>query len=152
VKRPHIPMQVKLDAALLQLGLDPKHVRLDHHPPLSQRRYRHYKPLDLPWQTIYDPDANDPRYLQWLSTEAHAEKTTGRRGTSKLSKRGGDISEIAKTKRLEKKQSEFRQMLLTKGEVSPVIKPKKPKRKIPSRPMRSAGKTKFPTARRRPHG
>jgi hypothetical protein len=131
MKRPHIPLKIQLEVALRQLGLDPKHVRLDHHPPLQQRI--HYDVLG--GKIIYDPDANNPRYMQWLSTEAHAEKTTGRRGTSKLSKRGGDLSEIAKTKRLERSQKEFRDRLLNKGEAE--AEPRKrrawPKRKFPAK-------------------
>jgi hypothetical protein len=118
------PLALQLEVALRQLGLDPPHVRLDHHPPLEQR---HKRFCALTGRDIYEPAENDPRYMQWLSTEVHAVKTTGRRGTSKLSKRGGDLSEIAKTKRLERKRVDL-----------PTPKPRRswPKRKIPSRPIR----------------
>jgi hypothetical protein len=131
MKRPFVPLRVKLDAALLQLGLDPKTAVLDHHPPLAQRV--------LLTCGHYLPSANDPRYLQWLAPEAHAEKTTGRRGTSRLSKRGGDVSEIAKTRRLE----DMRRRFITAVEIAESERPSKskqrrawPKRKIPSRKMR----------------
>ena len=131
MRRPHIPLKVQLDAALYQLGLDPKTAVLDHHPPLAMRVVRGYAYLD--------PPANDPRYLQWMDPLAHLEKTTGRRGTSKLSKRGGDLSEIAKTKRLEKTRIAFIQKILDGGRKA-VDKPKRkwPKRRIQSRPMRHA--------------
>jgi len=135
--RKHIPLRVKLEVALLQLGLDPKHVRLDHHPPLELRPFE--------WvlgHKVYTPGENNPRYMQWLSTEAHALKTTGRRGTSKLSKRGGDISAIAKAKRIAEDQEEFRKRLLWQSQnlITPEVpillfeaEPMKPRRRWPSR-------------------
>ena len=124
MKRPFVPLRVKLDAALLQLGLDPKTAVLDHHPPLAQRV--------LLTCGHYLPSANDPRYLQWLAPEVHAEKTTGRRGTSRLSKRGGDVSEIAKTKRLER-QAEFIKRVLMSGAVRAPKPSRWPKRKMRAR-------------------
>ena len=124
MKRPFVPLRVKLDAALLQLGLDPKTAVLDHHPPLAQRV--------LLTCGHYLPSANDPRYLQWLAPEAHAENTTGRRGTSRLSKRGGDVSEIAKTKRLER-QAEFIKRVLMSGAVRAPKPSRWPKRKMRAR-------------------
>ena len=81
----------------MQLGLDPKRVRLDHRPPLALRAQRAKRDGSI----VYMPDENDPRYMQFVTVEEHHLLTTGMRGTSKLSKRGGDMSEIAKLKRLE---------------------------------------------------
>ena len=38
-KRPYIPLRTRLDAALLQLGLDPATAELHHNPPLALRGY-----------------------------------------------------------------------------------------------------------------
>ncbi len=89
MKRPHMPLSVKLKAALIQLQLDPDNVDFDHAPPLALRTYDSKTGL-------YSPDANDPRYIQALSREAHALKTNGPAATSA----GGDKHMIAKAKRI----------------------------------------------------
>ena len=134
MKRPHIPLKVKLEAALYQLGLDLKTAELHHTPPLAMRIQEHHTGL-------YHPDANDPRCMVWLSKSAHALQTTGRRGTSKLSKRGGDISEIAKTKRLEKKYGT--PITMEDYILNPMVRKHFPtlKRKWPSRPFPKRSKT-----------
>jgi hypothetical protein len=117
--RKTVPLSIKLEAALLQLGLDPKACHLDHDPALALR------PLNEAG-TDFDPPQHDPRYMRWVSTSDHSRKTTGRKGESKLSISGGDQQKIAKVKRLEKKF------------VSRLLRPEKkerPKRKWPSRPF-----------------
>jgi hypothetical protein len=112
-------MRRGLEAALLQLGLDPRACHLDHDPALALR------PLNEAG-TDFDPPQHDPRYMRWVSTSDHSRKTTGRKGESKLSISGGDQQKIAKVKRLEKKF------------VSRLLRPEKkerPKRKWPSRPF-----------------
>lgn len=60
----------------------------------------------------------------------HAEKTRGAGATT----RGSDIGEIAKTRRLTKKQDAFRERLLAKT-IADVPAPAKRKSRIPSRPF-----------------
>lgn len=105
-RRQHVPYSIKLAAALLQLGLDPKTAELDHNPALARRRR-------LP-DGRYDPDESDPRFLQWKAPEAHAEKTFGRGGEKRITTAGSDIGEIAKMKRLTKDEEAFRSRLLAK--------------------------------------
>lgn len=94
MKRHKPTLRQKLDTALLQLGLDPARVRLDHTPPLALR--------ERTPDGGYIPAENDPRYMQFLSIEAHAVKTTGRRGTSGTVA-DGDVHKIYKAARLAKK-------------------------------------------------
>lgn len=125
-KRPHIPVMVRLHAALLQLGFEPSEVQLDHDPALGLRK------VD-PVTGAYVPDANDPRYLIWRPRKEHAAKTTGRRGESrKGDQSSGDVPRIAKVKRLQSEQEEFRRRLLEKAPGEP----RKSKSRIPSRPFR----------------
>lgn len=113
--RKHIGLQIKLEAALLQLGIDPKHAQLDHSPPLALREWD-------PAAEDTIPPANDPRHLVWMSTKAHREKTSGRH---KHDIANSDIHKIAKAKRL-------------RGEE----KPAKPKKAWPSRPFPNKEKTR----------
>jgi hypothetical protein len=91
-----VPLSIKLEVALLQLGLDPKACHLDHDPALALR------PLNEDG-TDFDPPQHDPRYLKWLSTTEHSLKTSGRKGESKLSVSGGDQAKAAKVKRIVRK-------------------------------------------------
>jgi hypothetical protein len=139
--RKAIPMGVKIRVVLAQdsrcptcgerLG-DFEGVEFDHVPALGLRGWD-------PEAGDTVPAANDPGAMQAKHADCHAAKTTGRRGESKLSRVGGDTSEIAKLRRLERKSAEFRQSLLSKdvGEPKPATPPKRktvwPKRKFPSR-------------------
>lgn len=107
MKRPHIPLSVKLAAALLQLGLDPKTAELDHDPALARRRR-------LPDGST-DPAPNDPNFLRWKSPEAHAEKTFGRGGEKRITTAGSDIGEITKERHLAEDEQAFRARLLAKA-------------------------------------
>lgn len=119
--RPPRPgLKIQLEAALLQLGLDPKTVRLDHHPALAFREYD-------PETGKYTPDANDPHFLQWLSTADHADKTNGIYG---------DIACASKIKRLTKKQAEFRARILAKDIGEGIV----PRWKWPTRKFKGIGK------------
>ena len=128
MKRPHMPMSVKLDAALLALGLDPAAVDFDHDPALAMR------PIDpATGDTI--PAANDPRHIVPRGRADHRAKTLG--GHRPLS---GDVSKIAKLKRVEREQEEFRARLLAKrpGQSRSVASKKgwrSRKRSISSRPF-----------------
>ena len=114
--RKAIPIGVKLQSALLALGYTEDEVfcggiEWDHCPALALR-------FVDPETGELEPAPNDPRYIRPMRKADHAVKTTGRRGTSKLSASGdGDTSRAAKIKRL-------------RGEAKG-----KPKRKWPSRPF-----------------
>ena len=88
-KRPHMSLSVKLEAAILQLGLDPNDVEYDHDPALALRRYDEKTGK-------WTPDANDPRYITLRSGENHNTKTNGTKTTSY----GSDSHAIAKAKRI----------------------------------------------------
>lgn len=89
-RRKHISLKAQLHAALYQLGLDPANVHLDHSPPLALREWD-----EKAQDTI--PPASDPKHLVWMATEAHREKTSGRKNVTAA---GSDIHAIAKVKRL----------------------------------------------------
>lgn len=90
--RPHMPLSVKLRAAILQLGLDPARVDFDHNPALGLREFNEET-------KTYTPDANDPKFITVLERgEEHRIKTSGTPATSA----GSDIHRIAKVKRLAK--------------------------------------------------
>jgi len=133
-RRQHIPVMVKLHAALMQLGFEPHQVELDHDPALALR------PIDpATGDTI--PPANDPRYLVFRPKDEHAVKTTGRRGESRLADQSnGDTPRNAKLNRISAKQSEFQARMLAKSEGHEVPQLARGKSKIPSRsfPKRSA--------------
>lgn len=101
-KRRHMPLLVKLEAALRALGLEPKDVEWDHSPPLAYRVW-------VPEKNDYDPPENDPRYIRPISKAEHREIS------AKVHTPGA-----AKTKRLSRKQEEFRQRMLAKGSPEPV--------------------------------
>ena len=93
--------------------LEFKNPQLDHRPPLALRA--------LNKRTCkYLPDANDPDYLEWIDKEPHLERTAGRGGTK--SRVGGDIREIAKMRRIKKRNG------------------LRDKRKPKGRPLRSANR------------
>jgi hypothetical protein len=96
-KRQHMSLQVKLDAALLALGLDPASVDWHHQPALQLRPYE-----DRDGVRYYTPDELDPRYIVPMGKAAHKERYAF------------DRHEIDKTRRLEKRQREFRDRLLKK--------------------------------------
>lgn len=109
--RPHIPLQVKVDACLILLGLDPKDVEWDHDPALELRRTAAEYYQDASREGVI-PDANDPRFLRPRSKADHARKTNGPGGTKRITTRGGDHGDAAHLRRLTKKQEAFRARLL----------------------------------------
>ena len=92
VKRKSIPLSVKLDAALLALGLDPKAVDWHHEPPLAMRPFN-------PETGDTQPPQNDPRHIVPLARADHKARTIGNHGPL-----SGDVSKIAKLKRIERKR------------------------------------------------
>jgi hypothetical protein len=141
-KRRRVPLKTQLEVALRQLGLNPATAELDHAPALQLR------PIAA---GEWVPHQHDPNHLIWLDKEVHRIKTTGRKGTSKLSITGdGDVSRIAKVKRLvekrDLKEAELIQFLvedsanriaeMKKNPKFPKGKPAWPQgRKIASRPF-----------------
>jgi hypothetical protein len=130
--RPHMPLSVKLRAAILQLGLDPARVDFDHNPALGLREFNEET-------KAYTPDANDPRFITVLDRgEEHRSKTSGTPATSA----GSDVHRIAKSKRLAKAQAAHNAALAEKvtGGPSQIEKPRRPYqwpkgRKLQNRPL-----------------
>jgi hypothetical protein len=102
-KRPHMPLAVKLAAALRLAGLDPAEaIEWDHDPPLGLR--------ERTPEGGYIPDANDDRYIVPRQKKEHREKTNGTGATVA----DGDIHKIAKAKRLAKDSEAFRARVLAR--------------------------------------
>jgi hypothetical protein len=107
-RRKAIPWRVKCEAALAKIGLTIAEVEFHHDPPLALRLWD-----DDAGDTV--PPANDPKHIRVLLVAEHRVITTGRRGESDLSITGnGDVSRIAKVKRLTSDQEEFRRRLLSR--------------------------------------
>ena len=118
-RRPYMPLSVKLEAALIALGLDPATVEWHHDPPLGVRPFK-----VVNGKHIYSPDANDPRHITPLGTAAHKERYSH------------DRYEIDKTRRAEEGEREFIGRLLAKSAGAVRRESTRPrKRKIPSRPF-----------------
>ena len=155
--RPAIPIATKFEVVMRTEGHCEKcweklctwnETQFDHRPPLQMRCWD-----PVTGDTL--PPANDVAFIEAAHKDCHATVTTGRRGTSKLSKRGGDISEVAKTKRLTAEEAEFRKRLLSNAselndEVGEGMVPPKgtklkkawPKREFAKRPKRDKGLSK----------
>jgi hypothetical protein len=83
------------------------------------------------------PPSNDVEHIFAKHTDCHAEKTFG----SKASKRGADVTEIARTKRITRDTEEFRQRMLAKVDPDvPQVEEPRRKRKWPKRPFPKRGK------------
>jgi hypothetical protein len=112
-KRRAAPISVQLQVALRQLreawGVPADTpLDLDHQPPLALR--------PLSENGTHIPHQHAPEALFFLTKEGHKIKTAGRAGESDLSiTYNGDVSKIAKTRRIEKKQTEFIRALLAKA-------------------------------------
>lgn len=117
-----MPLAVKLAAALHALGLDPSAVDFDHDPALGLR------PRD-PETGDTIPPANDWRHIVPRDRRAHHDKTFGTHVPL-----SGDVSKIAKVKRLSAEQEAFRARLLTKGSDAPARPSSWPKRPFAKRP------------------
>ena len=91
-------LRVKLDAALIALGLDPKATQFDHDPALGLR------PLNEDGTDTVPPQL-DPKHIVPRSTAAHRTKTTGTPpGQKVVTVANGDIHKIAKAKRIEEER------------------------------------------------
>ncbi|MGO4738603.1 hypothetical protein AB4099_18795 [Bosea sp. 2KB_26] len=139
--RKAIPIGVKLHSALLLLGYTDEQIKTgiqwDHFPAITLRTVNEAGELV--------PAVNDPRFIRPLLKPEHDIKTFGPGGEKRITSAGGDIHANAHTRRLSKKEAEFRSRVLAKaeGEAPP---PTRRKAAIPSRPLRS--NPKFPSAKR----
>jgi hypothetical protein len=123
--RKHIPLKVKLDAALRQLGLNPQTAELDHHPALFLR--------ERTPEGNYIPDENDPAAMVWRSSEDHAKKTYGRGKGERGTVANGDIHRKAKIDRIVKARDAMADASRRMASGAP--KNERPKSKWPSRPF-----------------
>jgi hypothetical protein len=89
------------------------------------------------------PPSNDVDHIFAKHTDCHAAKTFG----SKASKRGGDVTEIARTKRIAKDTEAFRQRILAKSDPDIELPPDRKKKRWPSRPFPKRGKDEKRSAR-----
>ena len=124
-KRPYMPLEVKVQAALNALGMKGFEVEWNHIPPLGLRERD-------PQTGDYIPPANDPDYIVPMIKEAHRALTNGNAATSA----DGDIHKIAKAKRIAKDPpggEEFRRRLLAKTPRDERPTSKWPKRKFQTR-------------------
>lgn len=96
-KRKPPSMRQQRDAALYQLGIDPKNAELHHTPPLAMRDSR----IDPFGGKEYSPAENDPHYMIWMTKTAHSRQTYGVPATTA----GSDIHGIAKGKRMKRKEA-----------------------------------------------
>jgi hypothetical protein len=117
-RRP-IPLATKLKVALKALGVTEDQIDWSHEPALALRMYNDFD---------YEPPQHDPAYIVIRSKADHARITFKDNGTGR-----GDLTAIAHSKRVTRKHEEFRRRLLAKGESNS----DQPKRKWPSRPLRS---------------
>ena len=91
------------------------------------------------------PPSNDETHIFAKHVDCHAAKTFG----SKASKRGADVTEIARTKRIAKDTEDFRRRMLAKTDPSIEVEPssKQPKRAWPKRSFPKRGKNESSRSR-----
>lgn len=138
--RKAIPVTVKLEVVIRQHSLcttcGQRLGKLDDtqfdHVPAIQLRCWDAEAKDT------TPRANAPQFIQAKHTDCHAQKTFGSKG--ELSR--GDVTEIARTKRIAKSTEEFRRKMLAKSDpdAPEPAQQKRPKKKWPSRPFPKRGK------------
>ena len=114
-KRPHMPVSVQRDAALIALGLEPGNVDWHHEPALALRPYR-----DEGGKRLYTPDANDPRHIIPMARDGHHARY------------GHDRRAIDKTRRNGEAEELFRRKLLAKAGLDDKLRNVK-RHRIPSR-------------------
>lgn len=128
--RKSIPNKVKL--AVIARDYD-----FDHRPPLCER------PYDTEAGDFIPPQ-NDPNFIFATPRAEHDQLTFGRKpGAAKtVTTRGSDVGERARTRDIQASEAIHKARLASKAgnyEVAAMIlasaRPKKPKRKIPSRPF-----------------
>ncbi len=84
------------------------------------------------------PRANDPAFIEGKHKDCHAKKTFGSHG--ELAR--GDVTEIARTKRIAKETEDFRRRMLAKVDPDAEVDqpPRRPKKAWPKRPFPKRGK------------
>ena len=138
--RKAIPVTVKLQVVIRQHSLCAKcgerlgkldDTQFDHIPAVQLRCWD-----DEAKDTT--PRSNDPEFIFAKHTDCHAKKTFG--SSEELTR--GDVTEIARTKRIAKDTEEFRRRMLAKldPDVEVDTPPRRPKKKWPSRPFPKRGK------------
>jgi hypothetical protein len=136
--RKAIPDLVKLKVVLRQHSLCPtcgerlgklEHTQFDHVPAVQLRCWD-------PEAKDTIPPSNDVDSIFAKHVDCHAAKTFG----SKASKRGADVTEIARTKRIAKETEAFRKRILAKGDPEAAQPPARPKKQWPKRPFQKRGK------------
>ncbi|MGX9944978.1 hypothetical protein ACTG4Q_21170 [Bradyrhizobium denitrificans] len=137
--RKAIPVTVKLEVVIRQHSLCSKcgqrlgkldDTQFDHVPAIQLRCW------DAEAKDT-TPTANDPEFIQAKHTDCHAQKTFG--SNDELTR--GDVTEIARTKRIAKDTEEFRRRMLAK--VDPDVEapaPPRRKKQWPKRPFPKRGK------------
>ncbi|WP_316207518.1 hypothetical protein [Bradyrhizobium sp. SZCCHNR3118] len=150
--RKAIPVTVKLRVVIRQ---DSKCTTCGERlGKLEDTEFDHFPALQLRcWDPIAEdtvPAANDEGHIFAKHVDCHAAKTFG----SKASKRGADVTEIARTKRIAKDTEEFRRRMLAKTDPDVEVEPsgKRQKRPWPKRPLRPRGKDESSRSRNRDGG
>lgn len=140
--RKAIPALLKLEVVLLQRAKCAKCGT--RFGTLAETQFDHVPAIQL---RIWDPVAKDTvppsnsiLHIEAKHVDCHAIKTFG----TKATKRGADVTEIARLKRLTKGQEEFRRRILAKSDPdTSADQPKaKPKKQWPSRPFPNRKKGK----------
>jgi hypothetical protein len=144
--RKAIPDKVKLEVVIQQHSLCATcGQRLGK---LADTQFDHVPALQL---RCWDPEAkntvpasNDKEHIFAKHVDCHAQKTFG----SKASKRGADVTEIARTKRIAAETEDFRRRMLKKSDPeTEVAPPKRPKKHWPKRPFARKGKNESSRSR-----
>jgi hypothetical protein len=143
--RKAIPDKVKLEVVIQQHSLCATcGKRLER---LADTQFDHVPAVQLRcWDPVAKdviPPCNDKAHIFAKHVDCHAAKTFG----SKASKRGADVTEIARTKRITADTEEFRRRMLAKlldPEEQAEPDSKRPKKNWPSRPFERRGKTRLP--------
>lgn len=139
--RKAIPASVKLEVVIRQQGRcsacgEPLQnvatTQFDHVPALQLRLW------DAAEQDTFPP-ANSKDHIEAKHKDCHLAKTAGLPSKA-ASKRGTDITEIARLRRLTRKQEEFRQRLLSKADETIEAPQQRQKYRWPKRPFSKGAK------------
>ncbi|TAI67617.1 hypothetical protein [Bradyrhizobium sp. Leo170] len=134
-KRPPIPCKVKLQVLLNQEGRSTinneklgriEHTNFDHRPALEARKFD-----TAAWDTI--PPANDPNFIEAITVNQHDRRSNGPGGTRRITTRGSDTGERARTRKIQRSHTEHQAAMEAKAKGRPRPKSAKPKRPIRGR-------------------
>ncbi|UFX42145.1 hypothetical protein HAP47_0023070 [Bradyrhizobium sp. 41S5] len=146
-KRPTTPCRVKLQVLINQGGrskinnerlgtVDNTH--FDHRPALEARKFDTER-----WDTI--PPANDPEHIDAITLKQHDVRTNGPGGTKRITTRGSDTGERARTRNIARSHADHQDVMTAKITGQPRPEPSKPKRKL-------MGRSSFPKRQSRKFG